>query len=377
MMGSTFFVLALAAALAAPPPPGAAPTGPSFTVGFVGDVSFAGQRGRPEDVFAGVREVLSRPDLTVCNVEGLLLAGGAPKYGEARLDISANPRWAAAFGASGIDLLGTANNHSWDAGAAGVLEHLGHLEDTGLPVLGIGRRSAEASAEVAARAPRRIQSSVGCLSIVPATLKSNRPAERGEAQAHDKAGPVAAVAWYSSDDDTRPGQRPLADLLALVRTERAAGCAPIVSIHWGREGKPRPDRQVIAVGDALVEAGAALVVGHHPHVLQGFEWRGDAAIAWSLGNFVFANRDPDKRRTGLLEARFASAMGASPGDVASTAGAPRLVELAFTPMTIAPETFTPRLATPRELGPHRDAAKARSDDLDVVPDGARWVLRAR
>jgi hypothetical protein len=46
-------------------------------------------------------------------------------------------------------------------------------------------------------------------------------------------------------------------------------------------------------------------------------------------------------------------------------------------MTIAPETFTPRLATPRELGPHRDAAKARSDDLDVVPDGARWILRAR
>lgn len=368
--------LALALALAAPPPSPQAANDTSFTLGFVGDVSFAGQRGRPDDVFAGVREPLSRPDLMVCNVEGLLLASGAPKYGEARLDISAAPRWAAAFRASGIDLLGTANNHSWDAGAPGALEQLSHLEGTGLPVIGLARAPTAAAADLAARAPHRVQSPVGCLSIVPATLKSNRPAALALARAPDATDPeAAAVAWYSSDDDIRPGQRPLADLLALVRQERAAGCAPIVSIHWGREGKPRPDRAVIAVGHALVDAGAALVIGHHPHVLQGFEWRGEAAIAWSLGNFVFANRDPDKRRTGLLEARFLPATSAPVGS--GQRSAPRLIELAFTPMTIAPETFTPRLANPRELGPHLEAATARSDAISFVRDGGRWLLRAR
>ncbi len=244
---------------------------------FIGDVSFAGRSDAPAAVFAEVAPTLRAATFAVANVEGLLLAGGAPTYREARLDISASPRYAEAFVDSGVDLLGTANNHSWDASSDGVRENLRHLARW--PTFGSGTNDD-------ARAPVRKMFTTGCVSFVPATLKSNRPAR-----------PDAVVAYYPADA--------LDALYALVRDERAAGCAPIVYVHWGREAVPAPPRAVVVVGEALVKAGAAAVVGHHPHVLQGITLRdgphGRVPIAWSLGNFVFKNRDPDKRRTGILQ----------------------------------------------------------------------------
>lgn len=317
-------------ALAAPPARG------PVHVGFVGDVSFAGRGDDPAEVFAGVRSILDGPDLTVGNVEGLLLAAGAPRYGEARLDISAHPRWAEALARSGIDLFGTANNHAWDAGAHGVLGHLEAL--AGIATFGSGPTAEQAFA------PVRRQTAAGCLSFVPATLKSNRARQDG-----------ASVAWYGAR-----GERSLAALEALVRSERAAGCAPIVFVHWGREARPFPDGAVIDIGHALADAGAALVVGHHPHVLQGFTWRetphGEAAIAWSLGNFVFKNRDPDKRRTGLLEATFITSAADRP---------PTLDALAFIPMTIDARTFRPRPATAAEAAATARALAERSERMRV------------
>lgn len=298
-------------------------------VGFVGDLSFAGRRDPPAGVLADVRSLLSSPDLTLVNVEGLFLAAPAPAYREARLEITASPHYAAALAGAGVDLIGTANNHAWDAGAAGVTEHLAHLAPLAIPTFG------SSVTEDAAYAPRREASAVGCLSFIPATLKSNRPARPG-----------AHIAFYGPR-----APRPLDALTTLVTAERAAGCAPIVYVHWGREARPSPDASVVTTGHALVDAGAALVVGHHPHVLQGASWRGDGAIAWSLGNFVFTNRDPDKRRSGVLVASFTPGARDEP---------PRLAALALAPVTIDRRTLRPRPATTREARDHLTTLGARS-----------------
>lgn len=316
--------------------------GSETTVGFVGDVSFAGRADQPIDVFADVRARLAAPSFTVANAEGLLLEWPAPSYRESRLDISAPTRWAAAWQGSGVDLLGTANNHAWDAGAEGVRANLTALADKGQRTWGsavAGSASADAAAD--AYRPFRLQSPAGCLSFVPATLKSNRAAEPG-----------AAVAVYG------PKGRATDELLALVTAERAAGCAPIVSIHWGTEGRERPDAEVVKLGRALADAGAALVVGHHPHVLQGFEWRGATPIAWSLGNFVFSNREPKKRWTGMLVATF-------------TEG--RVAALAFEPMTIDPRTFRPVPSDARAAAKRLAALSSARVTVDAG-DGKRLLI---
>ena len=106
-------------------------------------------------------------------------------------------------------------------------------------------------------------------------------------------------------------------------------------------------------------------------MLQGVEWwhgaHGQAAIAWSLGNFVFKNRDPEKRRTGLLEASFART---APDE------APALEALAFIPMTIDATTFRPRPATDVEARATARALSERSLSFGttVAADGDRLVF---
>jgi poly-gamma-glutamate synthesis protein (capsule biosynthesis protein) len=61
----------------------------------------------------------------------------------------------------------------------------------------------------------------------------------------------------------------------------------VVSVHWGEEFVPHPSPGEILLARQMVEAGAAIILGHHPHVLRGIERYRDAIICYSLGNFVF------------------------------------------------------------------------------------------
>lgn len=61
----------------------------------------------------------------------------------------------------------------------------------------------------------------------------------------------------------------------------------IVTVHWGKEYVNEPTAEQRLLAHAAVDAGAHLVLGHHPHVLQGIEFYKDGVIAYSLGNFVF------------------------------------------------------------------------------------------
>jgi poly-gamma-glutamate synthesis protein (capsule biosynthesis protein) len=87
----------------------------------------------------------------------------------------------------------------------------------------------------------------------------------------------------------------------------------------------------------LIDAGANLVVGHHPHVLQGIEYYGDGVIAYSLGNFVFTRATAIARLTGVLEV-----------DVQLTEGGPDIRRVALEPAAIGRRDFMPRPVTARE-----------------------------
>jgi hypothetical protein len=78
----------------------------------------------------------------------------------------------------------------------------------------------------------------------------------------------------------------------------------IVSVHWGYEYETRVDPAQRDAADALLEAGADLVIGHHPHVVQVFEVEGERAVAYSLGNFLFDQQQGETRRGLALRAFF-------------------------------------------------------------------------
>ncbi|MBI4769871.1 MAG: CapA family protein, partial [Chloroflexi bacterium] len=104
------------------------------------------------------------------------------------------------------------------------------------------------------------------------------PVEYGGFDARDWiAGPASpGVAW------AEPGE-----IAAGVQAARAGADVVIVLLHAGLEGRPQPSPNQQAAARAAIDAGAALVIGSHPHVLQGVERYGGGLIAYSLGNFVF------------------------------------------------------------------------------------------
>jgi poly-gamma-glutamate synthesis protein (capsule biosynthesis protein) len=90
------------------------------------------------------------------------------------------------------------------------------------------------------------------------------------------------------------------DVIQTVKTLSASGVCVCVSVHWGDEFIHYPSVEQTRLADALIEAGARMIVGHHPHVLQGITYRRGALVAYSLGNFIFDSFIPDCRWSVML-----------------------------------------------------------------------------
>ncbi len=214
-------------------------------------------------------------DLALSNFEGVL-APGDPKYAEPRLNLWAPVASGQVFKDAHIDLVSNANNHAFDGRDTGVLRTQAALLRTGVKVFGIGRTEAEA------RGPYIFRKAGTCVAILPGTTKSNK-GNRGRAR-------VALYPWNR-----------WSELVKVVRHTVQNVCPNVVVyLHWGTEKIHFPKRKIKAFGRKIIDAGAMLLVGHHPHVLQGVEYYGGGAIVYSLGNFVFSNPKKSHRRTGLL-----------------------------------------------------------------------------
>ena len=86
-----------------------------------------------------------------------------------------------------------------------------------------------------------------------------------------------------------------------VEAAREVADVVVVMVHGGYEYRGNPNTLQRTFANAALDAGASLVLGHHPHVLQGFAKRGDKLIAFSLGNFVFARFDGRANDSAILD----------------------------------------------------------------------------
>lgn len=86
----------------------------------------------------------------------------------------------------------------------------------------------------------------------------------------------------------------------------------IVSFHWGTERKYYPNSKQKSLGHYAINCGASLVLGHHPHVLQGIEQYKGRYIVYSLGNFCFGgNSNPKDKDTMIFQQTFTLKNGKS------------------------------------------------------------------
>jgi poly-gamma-glutamate synthesis protein (capsule biosynthesis protein) len=203
--------------------------------------------------------VLQAADIAFVNLESPFSDRGAVV--ERGMIFKAEPEMIAALELAGVDVVSTANNHARDQGSHGVEFTLDWLERHQIAVAGTGSSAEAAHAGVVIE---RNGIKFGFLGYTYDQSNGNH-----------------------TDTDDRVAVMDVSRMREDVGKLAARADAIIVSMHAGVEYSPKSNAQQVAFARAAIDAGASVVVGHHPHVTQPWERYGQGVIFYSLGNLVF------------------------------------------------------------------------------------------
>jgi poly-gamma-glutamate synthesis protein (capsule biosynthesis protein) len=190
--------------------------------------------------------------------------------------LKANPKHVNDLVSAGIDVVSLGNNHAMDGGASGVKQMLALLDKRGIRHAGAGvnwQRAVEPAVVIAPDGTR--VAFVSYLSFLGIdSLRKCTPATA--------LNPGIAALTLSG----RSGLKELEHLKLIVAKAREKADMVVVALHWGIERQPFPAPYQVSLGRLFVDAGADVVLGSHPHVLQPAELYKGKPIIYSLGNFV-------------------------------------------------------------------------------------------
>ena len=263
----------------------------AVTIAFLGDI-YLGETSAVS-LSPSVLEVLGKADLVVANQEGPITdadqaVGGKICLKSAVASGSVLRDW-------GVDAVSLANNHMFDYGWEGFQQTRATLDRAGVTYLGAGENLAEALRPLILSLGGMTIGMLACSWGVVETTCAKRDAY---------------------------GCAPLDSEMIVAATQELASRADVAIVipHWGYCDYVLPPPEMVSLGNSLLDAGATAVVGHHSHVLHGIVRRGHALIAYSLGNFSFADyasggrtakMSSDNRKGAVLSLRC------QPGKVAS------------------------------------------------------------
>ena len=193
----------------------------------------------------------------------------------------ANPQYASYLRDMGVDVVSLANNHAYDYGEISLRDSIDTLDSVGVAYVGAGVNLDEAVK------PVTFVVNDLRIAILSATQIERYPDSDTPGATADSPGVFRCL------DVTR--------LLEEVAKARAENDFVIVYIHWGSESTDQPDWGQLEQAPQIAEAGADLIIGDHPHVLQGITYCGDTPVFYSLGNYLFNSKSQD---TCLIEAKL-------------------------------------------------------------------------
>jgi poly-gamma-glutamate synthesis protein (capsule biosynthesis protein) len=239
--------------------------------------------GDARSAFTEVRDLVRGADLAVATLEAPL-SGDHNLWCDSCMRFVGNERYAKSLADAGFDVLSLAANHIGDAGAKGVVDTVAALDRSGIAHAGAGAN------EAAARRPAVAQ--VGRVHI--AVLGYNDVPPESYAASSTRAGSARLV----HDDPT------YAALRAEVATAADSAAVVVVLAHWGIEYENAPRSQIVAAAHAMIEAGATVVIGDHPHWVQSVETYRGGYITYGIGNFVFDQMWSMETREGSIQELF-------------------------------------------------------------------------
>ncbi|MDF1594756.1 MAG: CapA family protein [Acidimicrobiia bacterium] len=256
-----------------------APPLATVTLAFGGDTSFTHGLANA-DPFAGVAGLITEADLFWINLETAVAEEGVGTTLDKEYVFISPPVTAELLAAAGVDGVALANNHAMDAGINGLARTLDLLDAAGVAHAGAGLNRAEAYAPALAR--------VGSESVAVVSFSRVLPSD----------------SWTATEN--RPGlasaYQPFVDE-SVATVSRAAQLADlvVVMVHWGIERSECPEAYQRELAVQWAGAGADLIIGSHPHVLQGVERIAETWVVYSTGNLAFPSAySEDTTQTALF-----------------------------------------------------------------------------
>ena len=214
--------------------------------------------------FSLVKDVLAADDLTVANLEVVYTTKSKPRSSK-EINLIGDPAFVQVLHEGSIEVVNTANNHAWDFGADAYHEMLGYLDEAKIPHFGT-------------LYPYRSDGSDVYITVDVKGVTFG----------------FLGISYPQEADKKRIANR--------IQTLREQGADVVVlSLHWGREAQPQPQSGSASYAKYCIDAGADIIYGQHPHVLQTVQFYKGKPILYSTGNFTFGSMshvDPD---TGIFQ----------------------------------------------------------------------------
>lgn len=209
--------------------------------------------------FSGVKDVLGNDDLTIANLEGPFTTNEQKR--DKKFTFKGDLDYPNILLAGSVEAVNLANNHTYDYGERGYLDTIKALDEYNVPYFGYDNYLIEEIDDI----------KIGMAGVLGWTEE--------EAQKETKK----AITYFKEND---------VDLI-------------IMTYHWGIERKDKQNSIQENIARYAISEGADLVLGHHPHVLQGIEYYEGKYIVYSLGNFVFGgNKNPSDKDTMIFQITY-------------------------------------------------------------------------
>lgn len=246
-------------------------------IDFTGDINLADDwhtmrlaaqkpNGMADCISPEVQQELQSADISVINNEFVFSDGGAPLAGKG-YTFRAQTANVSMLELLGADVANLANNHVYDFGPDALLDTVNTLENAGIVTMGAGANIREAS---------EIQYFVA----------------NGKKIAIVTATEIEKYAGYTKEaTETTPGVLKTLNAARYhaVIAEAKANCDYVIAnVHWGNEGSYQYNGRQYNMAQGYIDAGADIVIGGHPHRLQGVEYIDGTPVVFSLGNFWFS-----------------------------------------------------------------------------------------
>jgi len=226
--------------------------------------------------FLKIADELKNADILFGNLEGPISDKGT-KVGSI-YSFRAEPEAIEGLNFAGFDVISLANNHAFDYGRLALEDTFSRLKTAGIDYVGAGLNESGAYSPIVKEINGTKIGFLAYTNLGPETWKAT---ERN-----------SGIAWVSEED--------MEKIKENIKSAKERADILIVSLHSGEEYLSEPTQFQIEFSKAAIDAGADIVIGHHPHVIQKSEQYQSGYIFYSLGNFVFDQAFSEKTMQGQI-----------------------------------------------------------------------------